>query len=159
MKRSCLWILTLAGALSAAAPALAADKAPASDKGAAPTPATKPAAGAGSAATPAKDAPKDTSKTDIGPADVQQYLAFFDKFAGYIDADQNDCDKMAKDLSAHLDANHALLMRAKAAHDAGKTLPETARQHIMSTAPKMAPGVQKCNSNEKVMAALQKIPR
>jgi len=151
MKRSCLWILTLA--LGATAPAAAADKAPASDKGAAPAAAAKDPAG------PAKEAPKDTSKTDIGPADVQQYLAFFDKFVGYIDADQNDCDKMAKDLSAHLDASHALLMKAKAAHDAGRTLPETARQHIMSTAPKMAPGVQKCNSNEKVMAALQKIPR
>jgi hypothetical protein len=150
MKRSCLWILTLA--LGATAPAAAADKAAASDKGAAPAAAKAPA-------TPAKDAPKDTSKTDIGPAEVQQYLAFFDKFVGYIDADQNDCDKMAKDLSAHLYASHALLMKAKAAHDAGKTLPETARQHIMSTAPKMAPGVQKCNSNEKVMAALQKIPR
>jgi hypothetical protein len=148
MKRSCLWILTLA--IGAAAPAVAADKAPASDKGAAPAPAAK---------EPAKDAAKDTSKTDIGPAEVQQYLTFFDKFVGYIDADQNDCDKMAKDLSAHLDANHALLMKAKSAHDAGRTLPETARQHIMSTAPKMAPGVQKCNSNEKVMAALQKIPR
>jgi len=148
MKRSCLWILTLA--LGAAAPAVAADKAPASDKGAAPAPAAK---------EPAKEAPKDTSKTDIGPAEVQQYLAFFDKFVAYIDADQNDCDKMAKDLSAHLDASHALLMKAKSAHDAGRTLPESARQHIMSTAPKMAPGVQKCNSNEKVMAALQKIPR
>jgi len=148
MKRSCLWILTLA--LGAAAPAVAADKAPAPDKGAAAAPVAK---------DPAKDPAKDTAKTDVGAADVQQYLAFFDKFAGYIDADQNDCDKMAKDLSAHLDANHALLLKAKAAHDAGKTLPETARQHIMSTAPKMAPGVQKCNSNEKVMAALQKIPR
>jgi len=154
MKRSCLWILTLA--LGATAPAVAADKAPAADKGAPPAAAKDPA-------SPAKEAPKeaskDSSKTDIGPADVQQYLAFFDKFVGYIDADQNDCDKMAKDLSAHLDASHALLMKAKAAHDAGRTLPETARQHIMSTAPKMAPGVQKCNSNEKVMAALQKIPR
>jgi len=153
MKRSCLWILTLAGALSAAAPAVAADKAPAADKGAAPAPAAK------DPGSPGKDAAKDTSKTDISPADVQQYLAFFDKFVGYIDADQNDCDKMAKDLSAHLDASHALLMKAKAAHDAGKTLPEAARQHIMSTAPKMATGAQKCNSNEKVTAALQKIPR
>jgi hypothetical protein len=144
MKRSCLWILTLA--LAAAAPAVAADKAP---DGKAPAP----------AAPTAKDPPKDTSKTDVSSADVQQYLAFFDKFVAYIDADQNDCDKMAKDLSAHLDANHALLLKAKAAHDGGKTLPESARQHIMSTAPKMAPGVQKCNSNEKVMAALQKIPR
>ena len=144
MKRSCLCILTLA--LGVAAPALAADPAPAAAPKAAPAPA-------------AKDAPKDTSKTDVGAADVKQYLAFFDKFVEYIDADQNDCDKMAKDLSAHLDASHALLVKAKAAHDAGKTLPESARQHIMSTAPKMAPGVQKCNSNEKVMAALQKIPR
>ena len=146
MKRSCLWILTLA--LGAAAPAVAADKAPAPDAKAAPAPTAKdPAAG------------KDTSKTDVGPAEVKEYLAFFDKFVNYIDVDQNDCDKMAKDLSAHLDASHALLVKAKAAHDAGKTLPESARQHIMSTAPKMAPGVQKCNSNEKVMAALQKIPR
>lgn len=149
MKRSCLWILTLA--LGAAAPVAAADKAPAPDgKGPVAAPAAK---------DPVKDPAKDTGKTDVGAADVQQYLAFFDKFVSYIDADQNDCEKMAKDLSAHLDASHALLMKAKAAHDAGKTLPETARQHIMSTAPKMAPGVQKCNSNEKVMAALQKIPR
>ena len=142
MKRSCLWILTLA--LGAAAPAIAADKAPAPGGKAAPAAAAKdPAA----------------PKTDVGPTEVKEYLAFFDKFVSYIEADQNDCDKMAKDLSAHLDASHALLMKAKAAHDAGKTLPESARQHIMGTAPKMAPGVQKCNSNEKVMAALQKIPR
>jgi len=145
MKRSCLWILTLT--LGAAVPAVAADKAPA-DKPAAPAPAAK---------DPAADATK--AGTPISQADVDQYLAFFDKFVSYIDADQNDCDKMAKDLSAHLDASHALLLKAKAAHEAGKTLPEAARQHIMSTAPKMAPGVQKCNSNEKVMAALQKIPR
>jgi len=144
MKRSCLWILTLT--LGAAVPAVAADKAPA-DKTAAPAPAAK---------DPAKDA---KAGTPVSQADVDQYLAFFDKFVSYIDADQNDCEKMAKDLSAHLDASHALLLKAKAAHEAGKTLPEAARQHIMATAPKMAPGVQNCNSNEKVMAALQKIPR
>jgi len=156
MKRSCLWILTLT--LGAAVPAVAADKAPA-DK-AAPAPAAKDAT-KNPTTDPTKDPTKDptTAGTPVSQADVDQYLAFFDKFVSYIEADQNDCDKMAKDLSAHLDASHALLLKAKAAHEAGKTLPEAARQHIMSTAPKMAPGVQKCNSNEKVMAALQKIPR
>jgi hypothetical protein len=142
MKRVCLLfvMITLAGSASVRA----ADKA-ADDK----------------AAEQKKDAPAKDDKDDniVSPADVDRWVAFFDKFVGTIDADQNDCDKMAKDLDAHLDANQALLMKAKAASAAGKKLPPSAQQHMMATMQKMGPGVQKCGSNEKVGAVLRKIPR
>jgi hypothetical protein len=142
MKRFFRLVVPIALALPALA--RAADKAP-DEK--------KPA--------PAKDAAKDTTKSDstVSPADVDRWVAFFDKFVGYIDADQDDCDKMAKDLDAHLDASKALLAKAKEASDAGKKLPPSAQQHMMATMQKMGPGVQKCGSNAKVGAVLSKIPR
>jgi hypothetical protein len=108
-------------------------------------------------AAPAKAA--DKADNTVASVDADRWLAFFDKFVAYIDADQNDCDKMAKDLGAHLDANQALMAKAKAASAAGKKLPAAAQQHMMDTLGKLGPGIQKCGSNEKVAAVMSKIPR
>lgn len=163
MKRSVSSIITLA--LLLAVPARAAEKrapgkkAPASAK--APPKAEAKADAKAEPRTDAKDAPKTEAKADntVSQADVDQYLAFFDRFVGVMASDQDDCDKMAKDMGALLDANRAILMKAKAAQDAGKTLPEDARDHMVSAATKVGPGVMKCASNPKIAAVLQKIPR
>lgn len=105
---------------------------------------------------PAKDAPKGDTASD---ADVQPFIVWFDKFVDITVADKDDCGKMATDLNAHIDGNKELLAKAKAASDAGKQLPEAAKNHMMESAKKMMGSMQKCGNDKGVMAAIQKLPK
>lgn len=118
------------------------------------TPAAKPAP------APKKDAPKaDAPKTEATPADVQQFVAFFDKLVDIAVLDKDDCKKMAGDLNKHIDDNKALLEKAKEAQAKGQKLPDSVKDHMMQNVQKLMGAMQKCGADKDVQAALNRMPR
>src|SRR5438105_906007 len=96
----------------------------------------------------AGDAPKEVSAPDAA-----RFLAFFDKIVDTAIADKDNCDKMATDLNAIIDANKDVIAMANKAKADGKTLPADAKKHIGEGVNKMLPAIQGCQSNDKVKAA------
>lgn len=92
--------------------------------------------------------------TDADKADINAFLAYFDKVVDAVVADEKDCAKMAKDINALADANKDLIEKANKAIAAGKKLPDDAQKHIMQSAQKMSPGLMACQKNQDVMNAL-----
>ncbi len=95
--------------------------------------------------------------TEADKADVQKWLAFFDKIVDTVVADKDSCPKMAKDVNSLVDANKDLLDKANAAVAAGKKLPEDAQKHMMDSAKKMMPAMQKCGNDKDVQAAFMRM--
>ena len=92
-------------------------------------------------------------------ADVQKFVAFFDKIVDTVVADKDDCGKMAKDLNTLIDANKDVIEAAKKAQAEGKQVPPEVRQHMMDGAKKMMAGMQKCGSDPAVKAAFDRLPK
>jgi hypothetical protein len=107
------------------------------------------------AAPPAKDTPP--AAAEASPADVDKFLAFWDKLVDTIVADKDSCPKMATDINALIDGNKDLLAKAGEAAKAGKKLPKTAEDHMMAGVKKMMPAMQKCQSDKAVQAAFQRL--
>jgi hypothetical protein len=100
-------------------------------------------------------APKKAPEADAG--DVKKFLAFFDKIVDAVVADKDSCPKMATDVNKIIDSNKALLDMAKKAEADGKTLPDDAKKHMMDSATKMAPAMQKCQADKDVQAAFMRL--
>lgn len=100
-----------------------------------------------------------TARADktVSEADAQKFLAFFDKFVDTALADKASCPKMAADMNSEIDANKALLDKARAAQAAGKQLPKDAQQHMMQDGRRIVPAMQACGSDKGVQAALQRL--
>lgn len=96
-------------------------------------------------------------KKEADPAAVKKFLAFFDKIVDAVVADKDNCPKMAKDINGLIDANKDLLEMAKKAEEEGKTLPDDAKKHMMESAKKMMPAMQKCSSDKDVTAAFGRL--
>jgi hypothetical protein len=115
----------------------------------------------GSALAKGEPAPKkpDTGAalTEQDKADIQKWLAFFDKLVDIVVADKDDCAKMAGDLNKLIDANKDLIQKASDAVSAGKKLPEDAQKHMMASAQKMGPAMQKCGNDKAVQAAFMRM--
>jgi hypothetical protein len=97
------------------------------------------------------------AETTVSEADAKQFLAFFDKFVDTAVADKASCPKMAADMNTEIDANKALLDKARAAAASGKKLPKDAQEHMMQAAQRMMPAFQACGSDAKVKAAMQRL--
>jgi hypothetical protein len=93
----------------------------------------------------------------VGSSGVEAFLAFYDQFVGIVDSDQNNCEKMANELDALLQANKDVLAQGREASARGKVLPTAAQQHIAEASKKIGPGAQKCGSNQRVIQALQQL--
>jgi hypothetical protein len=88
--------------------------------------------------------------------DVDRYLAFFDKLVDIVVADR-ECDKMAGDVGAHIDANQALVDAANAQKQAGFTLPQDAQDRIHDGVTKMTPNLRACGRNDRLRTAFDKL--
>ena len=121
--------------------ALAASISPAfADDAKKPAPATPPAA----AKEPAK-------------ADVDKFLAFFDKLVDVIVANKDSCPAMAAGVNKHIDANADLMKMAAEAKAAGKELPKEAKDHMMASTKKMMGAMQKCGNDPDVQKAFMRM--
>jgi hypothetical protein len=94
---------------------------------------------------------------EVSKADAAKFQTFMDKLADISLGDQDNCDKMAADVSAHIDANKDLVDKANAATKSGAKLPKEAQDRVMATVNRMMPALMKCGPNPKVQAAFDKL--
>lgn len=98
----------------------------------------------------------DKPPQEMSAADTQKWVAFFDKLVDTV-VKASTCDKLAGDVNKLVAANQDAIATAKAAHEAGRKLPQSAQQHMMTGVKKMVPGLQKCGQDDKVRAAFAKL--
>lgn len=106
------------------------------------------------APAPAKDAPAAAAPSQ---ADIDKWLAFFDKIVDAVVADKDDCKKMATDVNVVIDANKDLIAKATEAAKSGMKLPKSATDHMMASAQKMGPAMQKCSADKGVNDAFARL--
>jgi hypothetical protein len=99
----------------------------------------------------------DKPPVEMSQADTTKWLTFFDKLVATVVRSSGACDKMATDVNAVIAANQDAIGVARAAHAAGRKLPQAAQQHMMEGVKKMVPGMQKCGNDDKVRAAFAKL--
>lgn len=90
-------------------------------------------------------------------ADAKKFIAFFDKIVDAVVADKDACPKMAADVNKLIDSNQDIIKMANEAEAAGKKLPKDAEDHMMASAKKMGPAMQKCGSDKDVNAAFMRL--
>ena len=94
---------------------------------------------------------------EMSAGDTAKWLRFFDKLVATVVKSSSGCAKMAVDVNAVIDANQDAIAIARAAHAAGRKLPQAAQQHMMEGVKKMVPGMQKCGQDDRVRAAFSKL--
>lgn len=100
----------------------------------------------------------DKKPTEMSQAEVTKWLRFFDKLvATVVKTSSGPCDKMAAQVNSVIDANQDAIAVARAAHAAGRKLPQPAQNHMMEGVKKMVPGMQRCGTDDKVRAAFVKL--
>ncbi len=119
------------------APKTAEKKAP--DKAPAKTDTTKPAA------------------NELPAADVEKFLAFYNKFVDTVVAAKEDCAKLTKDVNGLIDANQALIKKIQEAKAAKKELPQAAKDKMMGRVKEMMPAMQKCSSDPGFQTAMKRM--
>ena len=123
------------------------------------TPAPAPAkqkAPAADAKAPAK-APADTKKAEVAAADVEKFLAFFNKFVDVVVAAKEDCAKLTKDINGLIDSNGEMLKKIQEAKAANKDLPQAAKDKMMSRVKEMMPAMNKCSADAGFQAAMKRM--
>jgi hypothetical protein len=105
----------------------------------------------------APDAHAEAAPQHMAPADVERWLAFWDKLVVTVVQAQATCDKLATDVSAVIDKNKPAIAIARTARAEGKKLPEAAQQHMLEGVKQMVPVMQRCGQHDKVRAAFAKL--
>src|SRR4051812_48603910 len=106
---------------------------------------------------PAAPAPAPAAGKEPSKADVDKFLAFFDKLVDTVVADKDACPKMATDVNKLIDANQDLLKMGAEAKAKGMQLPKDAQDHMMASTKKMMGGMQKCGNDPEVQKAFQRL--
>ena len=104
--------------------------------------------------------PAPAPKAEPAPAnkaDIDKFLAFFDKIVDAVVKNSADCPKMASELNKLIDANQEILKTAAEEQAKGMQLPKDAQDHMMAQAKKMMGAAQKCGNDKDVQAALQRM--
>ena len=101
--------------------------------------------------------PAPAPAAEVAQADIDKWLAFWDKLVDTVVADKDDCTKMAGDINSLADANKDILTKAAEASKSGKKLPKTAEDHMMAGVKKMMPAMQKCQNDKDVQAAFMRL--
>ena len=109
------------------------------------------------AAAPAAAQPDKQAPAEVTPSEAHAWLSLFDKVVDTVVADKDDCDKMAGDLNAVIDANQEAIKIARDAKAKGKKLPQSAQQHMLDQMRRMVGALEKCGRDEKVGAAFKRI--
>ena len=107
------------------------------------------------AAAPAAAQPDKQAPAEVTPSEAHAWLSLFDKVVDTVVADKDDCDKMAGDLNAVIDANQDTIKIARDAKAKGKKLPQSAQQHMLDSMRKMVGALDKCGRDSQVDAAFR----
>lgn len=98
--------------------------------------------------------------TGSGPskADMEKFMAFFDKLVDIVVADKADCSKMSADITKHIDANAELLKKGEEARAKGQKPPKDVQDHLVAGGRKMAAALQeKCMQDKGVQGAISRL--
>lgn len=109
------------------------------------------------AAAPAAAQPDKQAPAEVTPSEAHAWISLFDKVVDTVVTDKDDCDKMAGDLNAVIDANQDTIKIARDAKAKGKKLPQSAQQHMLEQMRRMVGALEKCGRDEKVGAAFKRI--
>lgn len=100
----------------------------------------------------------------VDPELGEKMVELMEKMAGIVDANKDNCEKMATAVTAFVASNEDLLKKAKEAES--KLSPEQKQAfmmkhaaHVQGAALKMAAGMGACQNNEAIMKAMQAIGR
>ena len=104
-----------------------------------------------------KPAPAPKAENTPAKADVEKFVAFFDKLVDIIVADKDSCPKMAADVNKHIDANQDILKAGAEAKAKGLQLPKDVQEHMMASVKRMMAAAQKCGNDKDVQAAMQRM--
>jgi hypothetical protein len=99
----------------------------------------------------------DKTSQEMSSAETSKWLTFFDKLVTTVVKSSRTCGKMATDVNTVIDANQDAVAVARAAHAAGRRLPQHAQQHMLDGVKKMVPSLNKCGQDNKVRAAFAKL--
>jgi len=99
----------------------------------------------------------DKPAPEMSAKDTQKWLTFFDKLVVVVVGSSGTCDKLATDVNNVVDTNQDAVAVARAAHAAGRKLPQAAQEHMMTGVKKMVPNLNKCGTDDKVRAAFAKL--
>ncbi|MFT3698321.1 MAG: hypothetical protein QM831_34580 [Kofleriaceae bacterium] len=109
---------------------------------------------------PAKITPPTKAVEPNAPsqADINRWVAFYDKLVDLVVADQNNCVQMATDINAHIDANQQLVADAKKWKTSGHDLPKDVKDKLQKNVTDvMTPAMRKCGSDKSVIAAMERL--
>jgi hypothetical protein len=102
-------------------------------------------------------APAETKKEEVPAADLDKFLAFYNKFVDMAVAAKEDCAKLTKDASTLIDANADIIKRMQDHKAAGKVLPQAAREKMLSRVKEMMPIMNKCGNDPAFQAIMKKM--
>jgi hypothetical protein len=94
---------------------------------------------------------------EVSRADMERFLAFFEKLVDTIVADKDNCPKMAGDVNALVDANADLLKKAAEAKASGQKPPADLKERADKTAKRMIDGLGNCMNDKGVQNAIERM--
>jgi len=103
------------------------------------------------------DVVRATPPAEMPAADVTRWIAFFDKLVDTVVGNSEHCDKLASDVNGIVDRHLDVLTLARRARAAGRKLPESAQQHMLDGAKRMAPVLHNCGQYDRVRAAFARL--
>lgn len=106
---------------------------------------------------PTKSPPAETKRAELPPKDVEEFLAFFNRFVDTVVAAKEDCAKMTKDVNALIDTHTPLVKKIQEAKAANKDLPQAAKDKMMSRVKEMMPALNKCGQDPGFTAAMKRM--
>lgn len=101
---------------------------------------------------------EDRAPDEMSEAETAKWLTFFDKLVTtVVRTSSAPCEKMASGVNTVIDANRDAIAVARAAHAAGKKLPQEAQEHMLEGVKQMVPAMQRCGTDGKVRAAFARL--
>jgi len=153
--------LTMIAALTAGTVAChkSADKSAVADKSAAADPAASADKAPGAAAAGSADQPAAATKELIPEADAERFYTFIEQLVTIAVANEDDCVKLAAAITAHIDANKAVVADAGAMMKLHKELPPSVNEKMNKKfKDELGPAVtKKCGKDQSVMGALRSL--
>jgi hypothetical protein len=90
-------------------------------------------------------------------ADMEKYVALFEKFVDMVVTDKDNCPRMAADMNRFMDANAEELKKARQAGPSGQKLPKDLQDRIEAAGRRMMDGLVTCKNDKAVEAAMQRM--